>query len=69
MVVVIGGCELWPLLMGRRAGKPIHLIIVSVNQPALVAVDVLEGRQEHRQQQREARLYGRDTTHSVIDCS
>lgn len=75
MVVVISVDELRPLVIVCGAGSVIHLIKVSVNQPAMVVigsatrVDVLEGRKKKRQQHPEARLYGRDTTHSVIDCT
>jgi hypothetical protein len=75
MVVVIGGGELWPCLIACGAGSLIHLIKVRMNQPDMVVigsatcVDVLEGREKEREQHPEARLYGRDTTHSVIDCT
>lgn len=75
MVVVIGVGELRPFPIGCGAGSVIHLIKVSVNQPAMVVigsatcVDVLEGRKKEREQHPEARLYRGDTTHSVIDCT
>jgi len=74
VVIVVGVHELWPLLVAWLGGRTIHLIKVSVNQPMVVigtaaCMDVLEGRKEKRQQHPEARLYGRDTTHSVIDCT
>lgn len=74
MVIVIGVHELWPLLIACRAGNVIHLIKVRVNQPMVVirsvtCVDVLEGRKKKCQQHPEARFYGHDATHSVIDCT
>jgi hypothetical protein len=74
VVIVIGVHELRSLVIARRAGNMMHLVKVRVNQPMVVigsatCVDMLEGRKEKRQQHPQTRLYGRDTTHPVIDCS
>ena len=70
-MVIVGVHELWPLLAAWLGGHVIHLIKVSVNQTMVVigaaaCMDVLEGREEKRQQHPKACLYGRDTTHSAL---
>jgi len=73
VVVIIGAGELRAVLIAFREGGTRQLEKVSVNQPAMIViaagVDVLEGREKERHQERKARFYGRNATHPAIDCS
>lgn len=75
MIVVIVSLKLWTMMIACRARNAMRVQKMGMDQPAMLVivsdacVNVLEGREKERDQQSHAGFDGRDTTHSVIDCT